>query len=77
MLQTNSLLIEDLPVDNAVTALCATALEALKYLDSATPPPADWKQSQVSIVANYDNKPVGDFVIPIAPAVHNLINAVP
>jgi hexosaminidase len=76
LLQSNSLLTEDLPVDDAVTTLCAAALDALKYLDSATPPPANWKQSQASNVAQYDNKPVGDFVIPIASAVHSLVNAV-
>ena len=73
--QQESLLTPDLPVVDAVSALCKTGEEALDYLDSGNPPPADWKQRNLAVVTPFVRKRVGDILVQIAPGVQKLVEA--
>lgn len=75
VLQSHSLLNEDLPVADAITTLCTDGLQALDYLDGHKPATADWKQQTTAAVAAAGQRQ-GDLLIQIAPAVQDLINAV-
>lgn len=76
MLQVNSLLKENLPVADGVETLCAAGEQALGYLESGSPPPADWKQRTLARINPYVDTRVGDFLIQIAPGVQKLVEAV-
>jgi hexosaminidase len=77
MFQQESLLMQDAEVLNAITALCKAGQEALSYLDSGNPPPADWKQRTQGAVNPYVNKRVGDILVRISPGIEKLLEAVP
>ena len=76
MLEGNSILTENLPVADALAVLCKTGEEALDYLDGtkqrANP---DWKQRSLSVVEGA-GKRHGDILLPIAPGIAALIQAV-
>ncbi len=74
-LQTNSLLIEEIPVADSLARLCQAGQEALSSLSSHTTANSDWKQR--SLVAIDDAaKPKADMLIQIAPAIQKLVEAV-
>jgi hexosaminidase len=78
ILQSNSLLNEDLSVQEAVTKLCRTGEEALSYLDAGATSTAsgDWKQRNTSAIQDATQRK-GDILIQIAPAIQKLVDAVP
>jgi len=75
--QNECLLTQDMPVLDAVTTLSKAGEEALSYLESGNPPPADWKQRRQGALSAYVNKRVGDVLVQIAPGVEKLVDAVP
>lgn len=74
MLLANSLLTEDLPVADEVAALCRAGTEALSYRTAAVPP--DWKPRALAAVKDASKHYAG-LLIPIAPAIQKLVDAVP
>ena len=74
--QTNSLLIQDLPVVDAMETLCKAGLEALAFLESSTPRDAAWRQKTAATVQDASTRK-GDVLIQIAPGVAELVGAVP
>ena len=76
MLEQNSLLTEEIPVDNALETLCQTGQQAIGYLDGGANPPAGWKQQSETAVSSFANKRIGDILIQIAPGVAKLVTAV-
>ena len=77
ILQNNSLLNENLPVADAIAALCDAGQQALGALDSGNPPAADWKQRTLATVNKYVDTRIGDLLVQIAPGVQKLVEAVP
>ena len=75
--QTQTLLAPDLPVLDAITALCKAGQEALTYLESGNPAPAGWKQSSEGAINPYVDKRVGDILVQISPGVQKLVDALP
>jgi hexosaminidase len=73
---TNSLLAEDVPVARAVVTLCQTALQSLDYLEGRSLPPAGWKDQAKSVTAKYSYQRIGDLLMPMAPGVAKLVDAV-
>ena len=78
MLQANTMLVENIPVVDAIDSLCTAGEEAFSYLDAnATAPiPPDWK-SQNAAKAQEASQRKGDILVPIAPAIQKLVEAVP
>ena len=78
VLQRNSLLNEDLPVQDAVAKLCQAGEQALSYLDAGatSTASADWKQRNVSTIQDAVQRK-GDILIQMAPAIQKLVDAVP
>jgi len=74
MLETNSLLLEDLPVADGLTILCKAGTEALTY--AGTAPPPDWKQ-QSSAAVKEATAHHAAMLIAIAPEIQKLVDAVP
>ncbi len=79
ILQTNSLLTENLPAADAVAILCQTGTEALLSLDAATaganPRDSAWKQRSTAAVQDASTRK-GDLLIQIAPGIAKLVDAV-
>jgi hexosaminidase len=75
--ETNSLLAENIPVADAVGALCRAALESLDHLEGKSSARADWKEQARTSVAKYSYKRMGDLLTPIAPGIAKLVDAVP
>ncbi|HZS56504.1 MAG TPA: family 20 glycosylhydrolase [Bryobacteraceae bacterium] len=79
MLETNSLLNENLPVADAVIAVCEAGLDAIATLDPATqaanPRDAAWKQRTQAAVNDAATRK-GDILVQIAPGVAKLVDAV-
>jgi len=78
MLQTNSLLTENIEAADALAALCRAGQDALSYLDAgaANSATADWRQrTQTSVAGAAKRK--GDLLVMIAPGVQKLVDAVP
>jgi hexosaminidase len=75
-LEDNSLLHEQLAVDDAVTAICQAGLDALSLLEKNLPPSADWK-SKTAAAVDKASAPGADVLVQIAPGVKRLIAAVP
>lgn len=78
ILESNSLLTEDLPIADAVIALCRAGEEALSYLDrgATSSAPADWKQRNAAAIQDAAQRR-GDILIQIAPGIQKLVEAVP
>jgi hypothetical protein len=76
ILQTDPLLKEDVPVAEALDNLCRIGLEALQYGTGQGTAPANWKSTSLDAVQNL-SKRQGDFLLPIAPAIQALVEAVP
>jgi len=74
LLQRESLLTEDLPVAGALTAQCQLGDDALTYLASAAP--AGWKMRATASLKDASTH-YASLLIAIAPAIQNLIDAVP
>lgn len=70
MLESHSLLAEDLPVADAVASLCRTGIEALSY--ATQPAPADWKPRSVAGVKDASAHRAY-LLIAIAPAIEKLV----
>lgn len=77
VLQSNSVLTENLPVADAIAVLCDAGQQALDYLGSGNAPESDWKQQTLARVNAYVNTRVGDLLVQIAPGVQKLVEAVP
>ncbi len=80
ILESNSLLTENLTVADALAILCRIGQESLSYLDASTGAPTvrattDWKQQSLNLV-NEAGKPKGDILIRIAPGIQKLVEAV-
>ncbi|HEY6342667.1 MAG TPA: family 20 glycosylhydrolase [Bryobacteraceae bacterium] len=73
LLESNSLLTEDLPVADAVVALCKFGQEALDY--SGSPAPDGWKQRTIDAV-KAASKHNAELLIPFAPSIQKLVEAV-
>jgi hexosaminidase len=74
LLQSNSLLTEDLPVADGLGALCRLGDEALTYANTAAP--ADWKQGTVAALKDANAHHAG-LLIAIGPGIQKLVDAVP
>jgi hexosaminidase len=74
LLETNSLLTENLPVSDALITLCHTGDEALTY--GAGSPPADWKARTAAALKDA-NAHHAALLIAIGPAIQKLVDAVP
>jgi len=72
LLQNNSLLTENLPLADGLTALCRVGEEALAY--SANPAPADWKQFTVAELKDANAHHAG-LSVAIGPAIQKLVDA--
>jgi hexosaminidase len=75
MLQTNSLLIEDIPVADSLLRLCQAGQEALSSLSSHSIATSDWKQRSLAAIGDA-GKPQANMLIQIAPAIQKLVEAV-
>ncbi len=74
LLESNSLLTEDLPVADGLAALCRVGDEALNYMNAKAP--ADWKQHSAAVLKEATTHHAG-LLIAIGPAIQKLVNAVP
>jgi hexosaminidase len=74
LLETNSLLTENIPVADALAVLCRVGDEALTYANTAAP--ADWKQRAVTTLKDANAHHAG-LLIAIGPAIQKLMDAVP
>jgi hypothetical protein len=70
VLESNSLLLEDLPLADAVTVLCRAGIEALSYRASAPPP--DWKPRILAAIKDAGTHRA-NLLIAIAPAIEKLV----
>jgi hexosaminidase len=77
MLQTNSLLSENIETADALATLCHTGQDALSYLDARASQAAtsDWKQRTQTAVSTAAARH-GDILIMIAPGIQKLVDAV-
>lgn len=77
-LQTHSLLVEDIPVADALADLCKIGEQALSYLEPETSAKSGpkWKQEAEKAVEK-DSKRHADMLIQIAPGIEKLVEAVP
>jgi hexosaminidase len=74
LLESNSLLTEDLPVADGVTTLCRIGGEALTYTNTTAP--VDWKQRTVAALKE-SNAHHASLLIALGPAIQKLVDAVP
>ncbi len=75
ILQSNSLLMEDIPVADSLARLCEAGQTALSSLASNRTALSDWKRSSTAAVTEAA-KPQANMLIQIAPAVQKLVDAV-
>ncbi len=73
LLESSSLLTEDLPVADGLATLCRIGDEALTY--ASTPPPPDWKEGTVAALKEANAHHAG-LLIAIGSAVQKLVDAV-
>ena len=71
LLESNSLLVENVPVADAVTTLCRIGQEALHYASS--PAPEGWKQGALEAVQDASKHSAG-LLVPFAPAIQKLVD---
>jgi hexosaminidase len=74
LMRRSALLQEDLPLAEDVSALAAAGLQALDYLESGKPAPADWATQQLGRVERA-SKPRAELLIVIAAPVGKLVEA--
>ncbi len=74
LLQSNTVLAENVPVADAVVTLCQAGEEALLYM--ATAPPSDWKRRTLAALEDAV-KHRASLLIAIAPAIRKMVEAVP
>jgi len=74
MLETNSLLLEDVPVADALTVICKAGIEALSF--ASAPPPTGWKERTTAALKEA-NAHHAAMLIAIEPGVQKLVDAVP
>jgi hexosaminidase len=74
LLESNSLLTEDLPLADGLITLCKVGDDAVGY--ATNPAPADWKQHTVSALKDANAHHAG-LLIAIGPAIQKLVDAVP
>ncbi len=74
LLESNSLLAEDVPLSDAVVTLCKIGREALDYASSAAP--AGWKEGSLNAIKDA-SKHNASLLIPFAPAIQKLVESVP
>jgi hexosaminidase len=74
-LESNSLLLEDIPVADSLVRLCQTGQEALSLLNSQSRANSDWKQRNLAAIGDAA-KPQANMLIQIAPAIQKLVEAV-
>lgn len=72
LLRSNALLAEDVPVADAVVALCGIGQEALNYAASAAPD--GWKKSALDGIKDA-SKHNASLLIPFAPAIQKLVES--
>lgn len=77
ILQTNSLLTENIEAADALATLCRAGAEAFPYLDAGSSdlPQPDWKQRTLTAVQDASQRK-GDILIMIAPGIQKLVEAV-
>ncbi len=74
LMQSSALLQEDVPLAEDVSALAATGLQALDYINSGKPAPDSWVTDQKEFIARA-RKPRAELLIMIAPAIEKLVDA--
>ncbi len=74
LLESSSLLEEDVPVSQNLAMLAAAGLQALVYLDRGQPEPDLWK-SQQSAVIEQAKKPVAGLLLQVTTPVEQLVQA--
>lgn len=73
-LERSSLLQEDAPVSQNLSALGAAGLQALDYLDKSQPSPDAWKTEQLAMIEQA-KKPTADLLLMVAAPAQQLIEA--
>jgi hexosaminidase len=74
LLEQSFLLQEDAPLSQELSALGATGLAALDYIDKSQPAPADWRTAQQAII-DQAKKPQAGLLLMIATPVEQLVDA--
>ena len=74
MLERSSLLQEDEPVSQNLSALGAAGLQALDYLDKSQPAPDSWKSQQLAVIEQA-KKPSAGLLLMVASPVQQLVEA--
>ena len=74
LLQTSYLLKELPPVSQNLSALSAAGLQALDYIDKHENAPSAWRAQQIAL-AQEAEKPTGDLILAVAPAIQKLVEA--
>jgi hexosaminidase len=76
ILQQNSLLTEIIPVSQNLKAVAETGLKALEYVNANLPPPAGWREQQLTMLKQAQ-QPQAEMLNMIAPSVQKLVEAIP
>jgi hexosaminidase len=74
IMQEHVLLKEDVPLAEEVSALGASGLEAMDYLESGKPAPPDWVHLKRELLAQA-GKPKAELIIAILPSIQRLVDA--
>ena len=74
LLNQSSLLKEDVPLSQSLSALGAAGLEALDYLDKGQTAPDAWKTQQVTLIER-SKKPMADVLLMVVAPVQQLVEA--
>lgn len=73
LLQNSYLLKEVSPVSQNLSALGATGLQALDYIDKQESAPDAWRAQQIALLPGA-GKPTADLILAVAPAIQKLVN---
>ncbi len=74
LLDQSSLLQEDVPLSQSLSALGAAGLQALDYIDKSQAPPDPWKTQQ-SALFDQAKKPMADMLLMVVAPVQQLVDA--
>ncbi len=74
LLEQSSLLQEDVPLSQSLSALGAAGLQALDYIDKSQAPPDAWKTQQ-STLFDQAKKPMADMLLMVVAPVQQLVDA--
>ncbi len=74
LLEQSSLLQEDAPLSENLSALASAGLQALYYIDQAAPSPENWRTQQLAFAKDAE-KPIANLLLVVAGPVQQLIQA--